>query len=78
MFIIFEGLFSKTPTPFYIQLQELCRQVIEENEKICADYRSGKEKAIMPLVGAVMKKSKGRADASAAKQMLEGLLRGQI
>ncbi len=58
------------------ELSELCRQVIEENGKICDDYRSGKEKAIMPLVGAVMKKSKGRADAVSAKQMIENLLRG--
>ncbi len=58
------------------QLLQICRAVIEENEKICNDFRSGKEKAIMPLVGAVMKKLKGRADAVAVRQMLTEILRG--
>ncbi len=57
------------------ELREICRAVAEENAKICDDYRMGKEKAIMPLVGAVMKKSKGRADAALAKQILEEILR---
>ncbi len=58
------------------ELKEICRQVISENRKICDDFLGGKEKAIMPLVGAVMKKTKGRADAGEAKQILIEILRG--
>lgn len=58
------------------ELESICRQVIAENESICADYRGGKEKAIMPLVGAVMKKTRGRADANKAREMLTQLLKG--
>ncbi len=35
-----------------------------------ADYRAGKEKALNSLVGAVMKKTKGRADARTAREVL--------
>ncbi len=58
------------------EIMEICIEVIAENGKICDDFRSGKDKAIMPLVGAVMKKSKGRADAVSVKQILTEILRG--
>ena len=58
------------------ELEAICRQVIEENKAVCDDYLSGKEKAIMPLVGAVMKKSKGRADAALARKILAEILGG--
>lgn len=35
-----------------------------------ADFRAGKEKALNSLVGAVMKKTKGRADARTAREVL--------
>lgn len=43
---------------------------IKENPVAVADYKAGKEKALNSLVGAVMKKTKGRADARAAREML--------
>ncbi len=52
------------------QLQEMCRQAIESNPKAAADYRAGKEKALKALLGAVMRQSKGRADAAEAEKML--------
>ncbi|HMB45775.1 MAG TPA: Asp-tRNA(Asn)/Glu-tRNA(Gln) amidotransferase GatCAB subunit B, partial [Candidatus Methanoperedens sp.] len=45
-------------------------EAIKENPQTVADYRSGKEKALNSLVGAVMKKTKGRADARMAREML--------
>jgi len=45
-------------------------EAIKENPQAVADYRAGKEKALNSLVGAVMKKTKGRADARAARDML--------
>jgi aspartyl-tRNA(Asn)/glutamyl-tRNA(Gln) amidotransferase subunit B len=45
-------------------------EAIKENPVAVADYKAGKEKALNSLVGAVMKKTKGRADARAAREML--------
>lgn len=45
-------------------------EAIKENPRAVADYRAGKEKALNALVGAVMKKTKGRADARAAMEIL--------
>jgi aspartyl-tRNA(Asn)/glutamyl-tRNA(Gln) amidotransferase subunit B len=50
-------------------------EAIKENPNAVADYRAGKEKALNSLVGAVMKKTKGRADARTAREMLLGKLR---
>ncbi len=49
-------------------------EAIKENPQAVADYRAGKEKALNSLVGAVMKKTKGRADARAAREVLLGKL----
>ncbi|MDO9098971.1 MAG: hypothetical protein Q7U60_12735 [Candidatus Methanoperedens sp.] len=50
-------------------------EAIKENPQAVADYKAGKEKALNSLVGAVMKKTKGRADARAAREVLIGKLR---
>ena len=49
-------------------------EAIKENPQAVADYRAGKEKALNSLVGAVMKKTKGRADARTAREMLLDIL----
>ncbi len=49
-------------------------EAIKENPQAMADYKAGKEKALNALVGAVMKKTKGRADARAAREVLVGKL----
>ncbi|MBR3988010.1 MAG: Asp-tRNA(Asn)/Glu-tRNA(Gln) amidotransferase subunit GatB [Clostridia bacterium] len=51
-------------------LLSLCQKAIEVNPKTVADYKGGKDKAIMALVGFVMRESKGRADAGKAKEKL--------
>jgi len=43
---------------------------IKENPQAVADYKAGKEKALNSLVGAVMKKTKGRADARTVREVL--------
>ena len=43
---------------------------VKENPQYVDDYRAGKEKALNALVGAVMKKTRGRADAKAAREIL--------
>lgn len=56
------------------QLEEFCRQAIESSPKAVEDYRSGKEKALKALLGAVMRQSKGRADAAEVEKRLRELL----
>ncbi len=56
-------------------LLSLCAKSIEANPKIVADYKGGKDKAIMALVGFVMRESKGRADAENVKAKLIELLK---
>ena len=56
------------------QLEEMCHQAVETNPKAAEDYRSGKEKALKALLGAVMRQSKGRADAAQAEKILRELL----
>jgi aspartyl-tRNA(Asn)/glutamyl-tRNA(Gln) amidotransferase subunit B len=49
-------------------------EAIKENPQAVADFKAGKEKALNSLVGAVMKKTKGRADARAAREVLLRIL----
>ncbi|MEP0814177.1 MAG: Asp-tRNA(Asn)/Glu-tRNA(Gln) amidotransferase subunit GatB [bacterium] len=46
-------------------------EAIAENPRPVADYKSGKTNAIMVLVGQVMKKTKGAADAAKVRELLE-------
>jgi aspartyl-tRNA(Asn)/glutamyl-tRNA(Gln) amidotransferase subunit B len=57
-------------------LAALCCAAIESNAKSVADYKAGKEKALKALVGAVMRESRGRADAVAAEAELLRLIAG--
>ncbi len=56
------------------QLSELCRAAVAETPKAGADYRAGRETAIKARAGAVMRASKGRADALAAEAMLKKMI----
>ncbi len=51
-------------------------EAIKENPQAVADYKAGKEKALNSLVGAVMKKTKGGADARKVREVLMGKLMG--
>lgn len=57
------------------QLEVLCKEVLEKNPKAVEDYRAGKEKAVKALVGAVMKATRGRADAQKAEELLIALMK---
>lgn len=56
-------------------LKAACEAAIAANPGAAADYRSGKEKAVKALVGAVMKATRGRADALRAEEILVALLK---
>ena len=50
-------------------------KVIAENEKAVADFKSGKEKALMALFGACMKELRGAGDPAVIKELLEKKLK---
>lgn len=56
------------------ELDSLCRKALESNKSAVKDFKGGKEKAIMALVGFVMRESKGKANPESAKDKLRELL----
>ncbi len=56
------------------QIEKKAIEVIAENPKLVADYKSGKLPIIQALIGLVMRKTTGKADATKVKQILERLL----
>ncbi|MGD2175882.1 MAG: Asp-tRNA(Asn)/Glu-tRNA(Gln) amidotransferase subunit GatB [Candidatus Brocadiaceae bacterium] len=52
------------------ELARIIQQVIEENPRPVQDYLGGKEQAVGPLVGQVMRLTGGKADPRLANQML--------
>ena len=55
-------------------LKEIAKRIIDANPKVVADYKGGKENALMSLVGQMMKETKGSANPQVAKQILLDLL----
>ncbi len=56
-------------------LKEIAQKIIDSNPKIVADYRGGKEQALMSLVGQIMKETKGSANPTVTKQILKNMLK---
>lgn len=56
------------------ELLQMCKKAIEENTSAAADYKKGKEKALMALLGAIMRYSKGKADPEKTKNLLADLI----
>jgi aspartyl-tRNA(Asn)/glutamyl-tRNA(Gln) amidotransferase subunit B len=50
---------------------KLCEQAINENPKAVAEYKAGKAQALGSLVGAVMKKSQGKANPQIVNKILK-------
>ncbi|MFH1618275.1 MAG: Asp-tRNA(Asn)/Glu-tRNA(Gln) amidotransferase subunit GatB [bacterium] len=57
------------------QIQTWAKEAIAEGAKAADDYRKGNEKALGALVGAVMKKSKGKANPTLANSVLKELIK---
>ena len=55
-------------------LEIMCKNAIESNPNAVDDFKNGKEKALMALLGNVMKQSKGKADAQSVKEKLINLI----
>lgn len=56
------------------ELKKIAKEVIAENSKSVVDYKSGKENALMFLVGQLMRKSNGKANPKIAKELLKEML----
>lgn len=55
-------------------VDNLCKKALDENPTAVNDYKNGKEKALMALLGFVMRESHGKADAKYATDKLKELL----
>lgn len=56
-------------------LKEIAQKIINANPKVVADYKGGKEQALMSLVGQMMKETKGSANPAVTKQLFIDLLK---
>ncbi|MBI2011873.1 Asp-tRNA(Asn)/Glu-tRNA(Gln) amidotransferase subunit GatB [Candidatus Daviesbacteria bacterium] len=56
-------------------LEEMVKEVIKENTDLVEKYKNGKVTVIQALIGKVMGKSKGKANAAKVKQILQNLLK---
>ncbi|MBI3485667.1 Asp-tRNA(Asn)/Glu-tRNA(Gln) amidotransferase subunit GatB [Candidatus Daviesbacteria bacterium] len=56
------------------QLEKVAKEVISENPQMVETYKKGKVTIIQALIGVVMKKTAGKADATKVKIILESLL----
>ena len=56
------------------QLEAWAKAAIDANPKAVADFKAGNKAAVGPLVGAVMKMSKGKANPRLISQLLNKLL----
>jgi aspartyl-tRNA(Asn)/glutamyl-tRNA(Gln) amidotransferase subunit B len=55
-------------------INKICSEVIRDNLGAVNDYKKGKQKAFQALLGAVMKLTKGSANASEAEKILKGMI----
>ena len=52
------------------QIRKLVKKVLSENQKAVEDYKKGKQEAVQFLIGCIMKKTKGKADAKITREIL--------
>lgn len=57
------------------ELADIVEEIIKENPKVVADYKSGKEKALQFLVGQGMKETKGGANPQVLRDMFVSHMR---
>jgi len=56
------------------EIEAAVRKAIDENPKVVADFRAGKDKALTFLVGQVMKATRGRANPEVVNRLLRQVL----
>ena len=52
------------------ELKKIVAKIIADNPKVVADFKAGKEMAVMSLVGQTMKATKGSANPQIVKNLL--------
>ena len=57
------------------ELKAICEKVVENNPKAVEDIKGGKGAAIGALIGGVMKETRGKADAQAARKIIMDLIK---
>ena len=57
------------------ELERFCKEAIAENQPAVKDYLGGEEKSFNFIVGAVMKKSRGKADPGKVREILKKLIK---
>ena len=55
-------------------LEQYCKEAVAENKQAVDDYKAGNEKALNFVVGAVMRKSKGKASPQQVNEILKKLI----
>jgi len=84
---VFDEMFSSSKDPELIikekglvqitdqsLIENIIQDVLKENQKIIQDYKSGKEKALGAIIGAVMKKTHGKANPKLVNEKLKQIL----
>lgn len=59
-------------------LSKICDEVLATNENVVQDYKAGKEKSLMWLVGKVMQAMKGKANPQMVTDLLREKLKGPL
>jgi aspartyl-tRNA(Asn)/glutamyl-tRNA(Gln) amidotransferase subunit B len=59
-----------------VSLEKWAEEVLAANPRVAADFRSGKDGAVMFLVGQVMKKSQGKANPGRVQEIIRKKLSG--
>ena len=53
------------------EIEKICLETIKENPQAVKDYKSGEAKALNFIVGQVMRKTQGKADAEVVRRVVE-------
>jgi len=67
-----EGLLQKSDLG---ELQKIAEKIVTDNPKVVADYKAGKEAALMSLVGQGMKATKGSGNPQVLKKIFEDIIK---
>ncbi len=56
------------------ELENVVKEVIDVNDKVWYDYKSGKENALQFLIGQVMAKTKGKANPAVVRELFKKMI----